>query len=162
MYNYAKIFKVDYDQLVMEELPDFKRKPVTFAWLRALCVPFVLLYNKLLTYRLNDLYNLDHDSRVYSLRALLNDRFDHNDRRIFITDGFAFDRIYIFREDENKPLYLGSVPLYNPEDYADTGVDFIVNVPNAITLSAQDIIQMTALVNYYKLASKRFIIYRTI
>lgn len=161
MPNYDRLFVINYDRLVLSEIPNFKRKPVTFAWLRALCSPFVLIYNRLVVKRNADLYNLAHDGRVFSLRALLNDRFDATERRITITDGFAFDRVYIFRPDENKPLYLGTVPLHNPGDYGDTGVDFIVNVPYAVTVSPQDIIEMTALVKYYKLVSKRFLIYRT-
>lgn len=161
MFNYDRIFKVDYDKLIIEEIPNFKRQPLIFSWLRALCTPVVLIYNRLVLRRSADLYNLAHDSRVFSMRAALNDRFDITERRITITDGFAFDRIYIFRPDENKPHYLGTLPLHNPGDYADTGVDFIVNVPYAISITNQDLIEMTSLVNYYRLASKRFLIYRT-
>lgn len=156
------MFNINYDRWVMLMLPLRKRKAKLFAWLRALCTPVVIMYNIFLAKRSADLYNLMHDSRVFSLEAMLNDRFDSVERRIYIDDGFAFDRIYIFQPDENKPLYLGSVPLHNEGDYADTGVDFIVNVPEAITLSNQDLIEMEAKVKYYKLASKRFLIYRTI
>jgi hypothetical protein len=154
------MFNINYEYLLLWLIPYFKRKPKLFSWLRALCSPVVTLYRLFLTARAADLYNLAHDSRVFSIQAVLNDRFDATERRIYITDGFAFDRIYIFREDESKPLYLASVPLYNPGDYGDTGVDFIVNVPLAISIGAQDLIQMTALVTAYKLASKRFLIYR--
>jgi hypothetical protein len=156
------MFKIDYAKLIAWMLPARKRRPVLYAWLGALCAPAVIMYNTFLAKRAIDLYNLQHDSRVFSLRAMLNDRFDNADRRITIADGFAFDRIYIFQPGENKSLFLGSVPLHNEGDYGDTGVDFIVNVPQAITLSDQDLIEMEAKVKYYKLASKRFLIYRTI
>jgi hypothetical protein len=162
MPDYDKLFNIGYDRLIMESIPGFKRKPVTFAWLRALCSPFILLYNRLQVRRAADLYNLVHDGRVFSLRAVLNDRFDTVGRRISIADAFAFDRTFIFRTDENKPLYTGTVALHNPGDYGDTGVDFIVNVPSSVPLSTQDLVEMNALVKYYKLAGKRFLIYRTI
>lgn len=155
------MFNIDYNKLILWLIPYFKRKPKMYAWMRALCYPVVLLYNTFLSARAADLYNLAHDSRVFSMRAMLNDRFDSEERRITITDGFAHDRIYIFQPDEEKPVFLDSIPLYNPGDYADTGVDFIVNVPEAISITDQDLIEMSARVKYYKLASKRFLIYRT-
>jgi hypothetical protein len=155
------MFNIEYNKLILWLVPGFKRKPVMYAWMRALCTPVVFMYNTFLNRRSADLYNLGHNSQLYSLRAMLNDRFDSAARRITIDDGFSFDRTYIFREDENKPLYLGTAYLHNEGDYADTGVDFIVNVPHAVTVGAQDIIEMNALVKYYKLASKRFLIYRT-
>jgi hypothetical protein len=155
------MFNIDYNKLIQWLIPGFKRKPVMYAWMLALCTPVMIMYGVFLRKREAALYNLAHDSRVFSLRALLNDRFDKDARRITIADGFSFDRVYIYREDEAKPLYLGTVSLHNPGDYGDTGVDFLVNVPSALSLTAQDMIEMDALVKYYKLASKRFLIYRT-
>jgi hypothetical protein len=155
------MFSVDYDRFLLWLLPTFKRGKVTFSWLRSLCTPVSLLYTAFLIKRDLDLYNLQHDSRVFSLRAMLNDRFDLNQRRITISDGFSYDRIYIFQPEENKPVYLNTIPLYNEGDYGDSGVDFIVSVPEAIVLSVQDLISMDAQIRYYKLASKRFLIYRT-
>lgn len=154
------MFNIDYNKLIVWLLPFRKRRRKRFAWLSALCSPVVILYNAFLVKCAATMYNLDHDSRVFSMRAMLNDRFDNTARRITITDGFAFERLYIFQPDENKPVYLGTEYLHNPGDYADTGVDFIVNVPSAISITAQDLIEMEALVKYYKLASKRFLIYR--
>lgn len=155
------MFNIDYNKLILWLVPGFKRRPVMYAWVLALCTPVMVMYGIFLRKRDEHLYNLAHDSRVFSIRSVLNDKFDKDARRITIADGFAFDRIYIFRPDENKPVYLGTIPLHNPGDYADTGVDFLVNVPAAINLTPQDVIQMDALVRYYKLASKRFLIYRT-
>jgi hypothetical protein len=155
------MFSVNYDKMLLWILPSFKRRKVTYSWLRALCAPVVVLYALFLKKRDSDLYNLDHDSRVFSLEALLNDRFDSIGRRITIQDGFSYGRIYIFQPEENKPVYLQSIPLYNEGDYGDSGVDFIVNVPGVISLSVQGMIEMESLIKYYKLASKRFLIYRT-
>lgn len=111
--------------------------------------------------RANNIYLLTHNSQVCSMENVFNDRFDRDQRRIYITDGFTKDRIYIYTREENKPVYLNpSIPLYNRGDYGDTGVDFIVWVPTGIFMSPQDMIELTALINRYKLGSKRFKIYR--
>jgi hypothetical protein len=91
---------------------------------------------------------------------VLNDRFDATSRRIYIGNGQNKERIYIYTPLENKPLFLGKVPLYNPSDYGGNGIDFIVWVPTAIIVNEQDLIEMAALVNRYRLAGKRFQIYR--
>lgn len=155
------MFNIDFDNLIAILLPAFLRKGKYFAWLKALCFPVVKLYDEFTSKRNADLYNIAHDSRVFSIQAVLNDRFDTEARRIYITDGFTKSRIYLYTRTENKPVYLApSIPLYNRGDYADTGVDFIVWVPTSVSLSAQDLIELSALVNKYKLASKRFKVYR--
>ena len=155
------MLNIDFDKLITWLLPSALRQPVFYAWLRALCAPVVSMYNELIVKRAADLYDLAHDSRVFSMEAVFNDKFDNISRRIYITDGFTKNRIYLYTRAENKPVYLNpNIPLYNRGDYADTGLDFIVWVPSAISLSITDIIQLTGLVNKYKLASKRYAIYR--
>jgi hypothetical protein len=154
------MFNIDFGGLITICLPSFLRKAKFFAWLKSLCFPVLKLYDEFLIKRAADLYNIRHDSRVFSLEAVLNDRFDVDARRIYITDGFTKDRTYIYTKLEVKPLFLGSVPLYNNGDYADTGVDFIVWIPNIITINTQDLIELNALVKAYKLAGKRFKVYR--
>jgi hypothetical protein len=160
------MFNVDFSKLINWMLPTFRRNPVDFSWVSVLCSPVVQLYNEFMAKRAADLYELAHDSRVFSMQAVFNDRFDNATRRIYVTDGFTKDRLYVFTPTENKPIYIytpaenNPVYLYNPADYADTGVDFIVWVPTAVTMSSQDMIELTALINKYRLASKRFAIYR--
>jgi hypothetical protein len=142
-------------------IPAPLRKPVLTAWLHTLCWPVVQLYNEFMIKRSGDLYNLAHDSRVFSMEAVFNDRFDSVERRIYIADGLTKTRLYAYLRIENKPLFLHpSIPLYNRGDYADTGIDFIVWVPTVISLSAQNLIELNALIVKYKLAGKRFKIYR--
>lgn len=155
------MFNVDFDKLLTWLLPALLRKPVFFAWVQTLCSPVKQLYDEFIAKRTTDLYVLNHDSRVFSIQAVLNDRFDNVNRTIYLTDGFAKPRIYLYTPEENKPVYLNpTIPVYNEGDYGDTGIDFIVWVPNAVAISNQDLIEMTSLVNKYKLASKRFSIYR--
>ena len=155
------MYDIDFVRLVRWMQPTFLRKPKWLVLLRVMSYPFSIIHANFLTFRANVLYILSHDSTVYSIENVLNDRFDKTTRRIYLTDGFTKERIYLYTRDEAKPEYLNpDIPLYNRDDYADTGIDFIVWVPTAVPLSAQDNIELTALVNRYKLAGKRFKIYR--
>lgn len=155
------MFNIDFSKLILWNIPALLRQTVLFAWLKLLCSPVVQLYDEFMAKRAADLYTLSHDSRVFSIEAVLNDSFDNTERRIYITDGFTKSRLYLYTRTEDKPLYLNpSIPLYNRGDYADTGIDFIVWVPTQVALTAQDLIQLNALVLKYKLASKRFKVYR--
>nr|DAO80738.1 MAG TPA: hypothetical protein [Caudoviricetes sp.] len=103
----------------------------------------------------DNLYNLAHNSQVCYLRKALNDEFDDEQRRIRIEDGKQKERLYIYPRSANKPLYLGEIFLYQRGDYIDGGVDFIVVLPKDLTY---DKYKLEALVNFYKLAGKRWTI----
>jgi hypothetical protein len=154
------MFNVDFRRLFAILLPVLLRKPKMLALLQVYCWPLVQIYKGFLAYREKNLYTLSHNSQVYSMENVFNDRFDSLQRRIYITDGFSKQRRYAYTRLEDKPIYLGEIPLHNRADYADTGIDFIVWVPVAVMISPQDKIELTALINKYKLASKRFRIYR--
>ena len=115
--------------------------------------------NKLLddfkVHRERDLYNLAHNSQVCYLRKALNDEFDPQLRRIKIEDGRQKQRLYIYPRSANKPLYLGKVFLYQRGAYIDGGVDFVVVLPLGLEY---DRYKLEALVNFYKLAGKRWTI----
>lgn len=103
--------------------------------------------------RRDNLYNLAHNSQKCYLRAVLNDRFDIALRRIRIEDGNKYKRQYIYTDGEQKPKFLGKMFLYDDADYSDTGVDFIVLVPSDLQYNTYE---MQALIDFYKLASKRY------
>jgi hypothetical protein len=154
------MFNIDFDKVVLWLMPEFLRKPIYFTWLKTLCSGVVALYDEFTIKRAATLYRLNHDSRVFSIEAALNDRFDSAARSIYITDGLTKNRLYIYTPNEAKPVGLGVVPLYNASDYGDTGADFIVWVPNTVSLTNQDNIELNAMVKLYKLAGKSFKIYR--
>ncbi len=155
------MYNIDYNKLILWLIPDFKRKPKLIAWLKVLCSPVVQLSEQFLLKREKSLYKLNHNSQVFSMQKVLNDRFDSALKRIYITDGYTKDRLFIHTTSEDKPKYLGSLTLHNRADYSDTGVDFIVWVPNTVPLSSIDTYELKSLIDFYKLASKRYIIYRS-
>ena len=149
------MYNLNIDKLLVLLTPTFLRKAKLIAWLRTLAMPLNKLLDDFKVHRERDLYNLAHNSQVCYLRKALNDEFDDEQRRIRIEDGRQKQRLYIYPRSANKPLYLGKVFLYHRGDYNDGGVDFIVVLPQGLEY---DRYKLEALVNFYKLAGKRWTI----
>jgi len=149
MYNF------NIDKLLVLLTPTFLRKRKLVAWLRTLAMPLNKLLDDFKVHRERDLYNLTHNSQVCYLRKALNDEFDPQLRRIKIEDGTRNIRRYIYQRNVNRPLYLGRMFLYLRGNYIDGGVDFVVVLPRGLEY---DKYKLEALVNFYKLAGKRWTI----
>jgi hypothetical protein len=146
---------IDFFKLVVLCLPGKKRLPRFIQWLQALITPLATLYEV-------TLYKMQHDTRVIYLEKMLNEYFEvpgydpmnHEiTKTIYIEDTQEPDTIYIFQPEEDEPLYLGT-------QYLTTGgmgssYQFIVNIPVAYPFVEG---QLRALINYYKLAGKRYLI----
>lgn len=149
MYNF------NIDKLLVLLTPTFLRKRKLVAWLRTLAMPLNKLLDDFKVHRERDLYNLTHNSQVCYLRKALNDEFDPQLRRIKIEDGTRNIRRYIYQRNVNRPLYLGRMFLYLRGNYIDGGVDFVVVLQRGLEY---DKYKLEALVNFYKLAGKRWTI----
>jgi hypothetical protein len=147
-------FNIDYNRLGILMLPTFLRKPILVGYVQALLTPIANLHYTWKQKRLADWYKLNHTGQVCFLRKVLNDHLDVSHRRIYIEDGNAFPRKYIYTRAEKKPVFLGKMFIYQNSEYTDTGVDFIVRAPAEI-INTQ-IHELNALINFYKLASKRY------
>jgi hypothetical protein len=140
-------------------VPHVLRTHRMMSWMNALVSPVVTVYNLFLRYRNAKLYQLGITPQVCFLEKMLNDRFDPQDRRIYIGDGLRYDPIYIFQDDEEKPIWLYDeseaqpVYLYTDGETLLNGDDFIVYVNVLIPFNE---IEMKALLNSYKLAGKRY------
>lgn len=147
-------YKVDYDKLVLLSLPAFLRKPILVGYVKAIITPIANQYDKWRFFRDDNLYKVHHTGQVCYLRKVLNDKLDPSLRRIYIGDGQRYKRKYLYTTGENKPVFLGTMYLREAADYADTGVDFNVWVPQSIIESS--IYEIIALVDYYKLGGKKY------
>jgi hypothetical protein len=147
-------FEIDFNKLVITLLPNELRKPKLVAYLQCLIFPISKIYNTWRKYRSDNLYKIEHNAQVCYFRKALNDRFDPSLRRIYITGGHKYERLYIYTTGENRPLYIGQIFLNRTEDYADTGVDFIVYVPGSI-IDTQ-FFELKALIEFYRLGGKRY------
>ena len=149
------MYNLNIDKLLVLLTPTFLRKPKLIAWLRTLAMPLNKLLDDFKVHRERDLYYLAHNSQVCYLRKALNDEFDPQLRRIKIEDGRQNQRLYIYPRSANRPLYIGKVFLYQRGSYIDGGVDFVVVLPHGLEY---DRYKLEALVNFYKLAGKRWTI----
>jgi hypothetical protein len=147
-------YNVDFEKLGKERVAAFLRKPILLAFLNAINTQVVNLHYLWKQKRLSDWYKIDHTGQVSSLRKVLNDALDPIDRRIYITNGNAFSRKYIYTGAEKKPVFLGKMFIYRNSEYLNTGADFIVFAPQQILDIS--INELNALILFYKLASKRY------
>lgn len=149
------MYSIDHNKFLLQLLPSFLRTPKRVAFVQTMISPARWLYDRFTSYAAAKNYELDHNGQRFSIEIVLNDRFDPILRRIYNTDGFTKDRIYIYGTAENKPMYLRKY-LYGKDDYADTGIDFIIWMPALLFISADEMQELNALVNKYRLDSKRF------
>jgi hypothetical protein len=100
---------------------------------------------------------------VVFLEKLLNDRYDISNRRIRITDALVYSSLYLYQEEENKPVFFyaeaESAPafVFTEEEVGLQTVDFYVLVPSVITFNENE---LRALLDAYKLAGKTYKIQR--
>lgn len=145
-------YNIDYKTLVLLLLPTFLRRPKMIAWLIVLVLPIDALHYLFIQKRATDIYKLNHNGQVCYLRKALNDAFDPKNRRIKIIDGQRYTRLYIYTTPEQKPKFLKMLFLREETDFADSGVDFIVEMPS----ETYHKYNVEALIDFYKLASKRY------
>lgn len=160
------IYKIDFDRLVALLLPSFLRKAKMLAFLRILIVPIKSIhyeFQQKRTRQNGDLYRLKINGQVCYLRKMLNDNFDPEKRRIRIVDGNQFNRKYLYTRGENKSVYLGKMYLRGRSDYADTGIDFIVEIPLEVwnlhrseQNGTERFYTIEAYIDFYRLAGKRY------
>ena len=147
-------YNIDFKKLAVSLLPLGYRKPKFIAFTKVLINPVINLHYQFLQSQKNDAYLLNHNWQVCYFRKALNDKFDTIKRRITIEEGNRFIRQYIYTKSEQKPRYLGKMYLYSASDYADTGVDFIVYVPNEIIISEMHALKAT--IDFFKKGVKRY------
>ena len=156
-------FKIDWNILALDQIPIALRKPSVSALAQIVLKPLNDLYYKWYNWRIDNIYKLDHTSQICYLRGSLNDKFDPVDRRIYIGNGLLFDTQYIFTEAEDIDVWLETEPedetvwLRTESETADTGLDFIVYVPEAIYNTQLD--GLHAHIKFYKAGGKRYNIF---
>lgn len=156
------MFAVDFYTLIVRLLPPFLRRPVMIAWLYRLIHPVISLYGQFLGFRQQQLMRTSCTGQVISLEWLLNELFDPTGRGIYIlTNGLSTTDNFIYSETDSaasNDLYsesdAGMPPLYlyAEIDYFSL-IHFTVFVPVALVF---DPVQLRAVVDYYRLAGKRF------
>lgn len=150
-------YNVNVRKLAEQIVPTFLRGKVLVAYVKSLVKPLDDVHYWFIQMRKDNLYIMAHNGQKVYLRAALNDKFDPELRRIEIDDGNLYDPTYIYTDaeiDANPYLarYLDLI-LYQDQDLGDTAVDFYVRVPTDIAYNEYE---MKYLIDFYKLASKRY------
>lgn len=147
-------FNINFDILAIQMLPNKNRKPIIVAYAQSILKPIDTLHYLWKQKRIDSLYKLDHTGQICYLRGALNDKFDPSLRRIYIDDGNAFPRKYIYTRAENHPVFLGKMYINQNSEYINTGADFFVYVPQSIIDTQME--KLNAVIEYYRLSSKRY------
>lgn len=155
-------FNIDWNILALDQIPIALRKASVSALGQFILKPINSLYYKWYNWRIDNLYKLEHTGQVCYLRGSLNDKFDPVQRRIYIGNGLLYDTQYIFTEAEEQEVWLETdaepetIFIRTEAETADTGLDFIVYVPEELYNNQLD--GLKAHVNYYKAGGKRYTI----
>ncbi len=157
------MYSLDLYTIITSELPRMLRRTKQIAWQLALLKPLQKLNWRLELAIENIRYRLNLNGQVIYFEHYLNDLFDPTNRGIYISDGAPVFEPILFNKAENalnimvrnKSEPQPTVFIFNREEY-DTQYDFIVNVPNQISLTTQLINQIKAYVNRYRIAGTRF------
>lgn len=158
-------FNWDIDVWAVNETAEEVRKEPWLSYLRAVLKPVKVLYAQFLTYRGDTLKKMRYNSQQIVLQNLLNDMFDNTQRRITVTTIYDILKPpYVAQQSENQPLYVSTQAETDLDDdlivyisqQSELGVnyDFIVECADG-SLTANQEIRLKAIVNYYRLASKK-------
>lgn len=164
------IYIVNWFRFVLWSLYEDYRKTTHVQWLYVtISRPIVTIHTMFLNYRIDALYRLNHNSQVASLEEVLNDKFDNQERRIFITTATILEPIWFYEEASQKPVYFYEdadghpVYFYEEATISSATEDFTVHVPAALqtgnTITDQQFeLLMKSYIDYYKLYSKSYTI----
>lgn len=158
-------YDINLRKWVLLMLPTFHRRPLLSAIVFALVAPLRYIYVKFLAMRNDNIYRLEHDGQVCHLRAVVNDMFDAGRRRITITDyenNPVTGKIIFKREIDPKTIITQRekmTPLtINRRGFVGvSGCDFVVSIPIELRESINEP-RLRAVINMYKLVSKRYLI----
>lgn len=156
-------YDVNIKRLGLLLLPTFLRRPMLASLLYAVLTPLSYLHTRFMLFRQDATYRLGHNGQVCYLRAVLNDLFDPEQRRISVTDtAKSVGVLFVHCREKAQAVLIRqrneeSMLLINRRGFGGaSGYDFIVNVPLAIR--GLDESRLRAVINTYKLVSKRFAI----
>ncbi|MDR2806268.1 MAG: hypothetical protein LBB85_11670 [Dysgonamonadaceae bacterium] len=157
-----RVFEVDIRRLVVLLLPTMLRKEFSMLMLWSMTAPVVTLYDSFMRNRSGNLYRLKANGQVCYLRRTLNDAFPAANGKIKIYDGgVTGEWLYAWDEGYNSYNYYLLVPddgvmLWDGPSILSGKNHFVVVVPALLRENPDNITQLRAIVNSYKLLSKSY------
>ena len=156
-------YDINFNRLALAIVPLCLRKPILMNLMYVMMGQVSRVLGVFSIYRDETNYRLAHNGQVCYLRAVLNDRYDEISRRIYIEDVEPMRGNILFKREKNDFLMAptrstGNSAILNKRDFSGSNaVDFNVVVPLDLQGTFKEE-QMRALVDTYKLASKRYTI----
>ncbi len=155
-------YDISYQRLALALIPLTLRRSTLMGFVYVLLSPVIYCASLFERFRNDTTYRITHNGQVCYLTALINDRFNPTLRRITITDTEPLRGNILYLREENDflmaPRCNGTAVTLNRRAFSGSdSVDFAVIVP-AVLRDTFPQNQMQALINTYKLASKRYII----
>lgn len=152
-------------RLALLLLPTFYRRPLIAAFAQSVVQGVNQIYGDFMKWRQDEDYRLSHNGQVCYLRAALNDNFDPIERRILVEDEWSgsLQGQRVFCRETGRfifaPMRSVRTPfILNRRGFGGvSGEDFWVTVPRALRGVLNEA-RLDAVVNTYKLASKRWTI----
>lgn len=151
-------FSRSYTKIAALLVPTAVRSGSVSALAQVLNVYLDILHSRLVVSRNDARYKMGHSSQVCYLQASCNDALDPIQRRIEIRDTTTSSEVVPLLSDDvyGQPIILGEQLLYGDNYYNLGAYDFEVYVPFTITLAQR--YQLIAVLEFYKLAGKRYLI----
>ncbi|QQV91595.1 hypothetical protein Peternella1_59 [Winogradskyella phage Peternella_1] len=130
----SNFLNVDIEKLVQLCLPIDLRKPKTLAFINALITPLKTQYIRFTKFKESVFYIVSHNSSIVLLQKMLNDKFDNEERRIYISNIQRTDinRFYYWNENKEFGLYNeGNVQkgFYYAFENEAQSPDYVVHIP---------------------------------
>ena len=159
------IYDVNIKRLALLLLPIALRRPLMAAFAQTAVQGVHALHAVFMKWKGDCDYRLTHNGQVCHLRAALNDAFDPKERRIAIDDEWSNDTggTTVYMRCMERSLKVpgrvsGRAIILNRRGFGGvSGYDFWVSVPYALRATLDET-RLAAIVNKYKLASKRWTI----
>lgn len=139
------------------------QKNTTMAFLNSILEPFSQLFELFYSFYETNRYELSITSSVIDLERVLNDKFDPENREIYISDSSVqLNQVIIFNEiEQNEETIIfnqsegeSDTILFNESEFV-TSPNFIINIPSSLVFNEN---QLNQLMSIYKTAGKNYVI----
>src|SRR5690554_3494937 len=116
------IYNINWFRLVKMLILPVVNKPTLSAFINSSLAPIRTNYDAFLSFKEDAEYRVQHNGQICYLQKMLNDKFDHSLRRIRVQNVQPKERLWLYYEQEDKPVFFYNeedypVFFYNPEDY---------------------------------------------
>lgn len=138
---------------LLKTLTQLRGAKILVAWLNSAGAVFNSLYIDWVAWLKDRYYEISITPQVCYIEKMLNDEFDKQQRRIYISEPARLTTNFFYRETDGKNWYFGSGKFFVDDTRFNYPYDFIINLPSGIIINSE---RLNALVNRYKLLGKTY------